>query len=181
MSGRRGSDLVLMPGWRRIESRSCPGCFYYHNCDDGSTSIEPPPPWEKRLSKTFSGKEYYFNPQSSVSTWENPDIEDAVLEPIVDTKPAVSSSIGPQEALSRESLHALPSKNSAEQKGVKRGLDGCAYGCETKLDDCKDLSHCKARNCQGKRRMLKAGPCGLCASCCIGCSVHAWIRDGGLG
>ena len=153
MSGRRGSDLVLMPGWRGIESRSCPGCFYYHNCDDGSTSIEPPPPWEKRLSKTFSGKEYYFNPQSGVSTWENPDIEDAVLEPIVDTKPAVSSSIGPQEALSRESLHALPSKNSAEQKGVKRGLDGCAYGCETKLEPRRQTSRsfrlCKNKNCQG--------------------------------
>lgn len=73
LSGPRNCWSVTHPAaWRRVESRSHQGVYYYHNEMTGSTQAEPPPPWEKRTSRTDSSVSYYWNPQTGVTSVEKP-------------------------------------------------------------------------------------------------------------
>mmetsp|Transcript_70776 Transcript_70776/g.153696 ORF Transcript_70776/g.153696 Transcript_70776/m.153696 type:complete len:705 (+) Transcript_70776:127-2241(+) len=61
-------------GWRRMQSRSATGVFYYFNSVTGETLVEPPPPWEKRESRSAPGIFYYFNPLTGVTSAVKPEV-----------------------------------------------------------------------------------------------------------
>jgi 23S rRNA-/tRNA-specific pseudouridylate synthase len=67
-------QLQKPPGFRRMESRSQPGIFYYFNETTNETRVEPPPPWEKKESRSQPGVFYY---------WNSVTCETSVVKPLV--------------------------------------------------------------------------------------------------
>jgi len=63
-----------MAKWKRMESRSQRGIFYYFNEATGETRVEPPPPWEKRQSRSQAGVFYYWNSHTNVTSVTKPEI-----------------------------------------------------------------------------------------------------------
>ena len=61
-------------GWTRMESRSKAGVYYYFNQDTSVTSWEPPSPWEKKESRHSSGVFYYWNTVTGATSREKPEI-----------------------------------------------------------------------------------------------------------
>eukprot|EP00929_Paragymnodinium_shiwhaense_P119664 TRINITY_DN9154_c0_g1_i2.p1 TRINITY_DN9154_c0_g1~~TRINITY_DN9154_c0_g1_i2.p1 ORF type:complete len:370 (+),score=52.11 TRINITY_DN9154_c0_g1_i2:288-1397(+) len=61
-------------GWRRVESRSNPGNYYYWHPETGATREEPPLPWEKLASRSQPDVSYYWNPDTGQSMFEKPDM-----------------------------------------------------------------------------------------------------------
>uniref|UniRef100_A0A7S4PTS8 Mitochondrial import inner membrane translocase subunit TIM50 n=1 Tax=Alexandrium monilatum TaxID=311494 RepID=A0A7S4PTS8_9DINO len=62
--------------WRRVESRTRAGVYYYYNDSTGETQVEPPDPWERRESRTKPGTFYYWNRLSGLTSAEKPDLLD---------------------------------------------------------------------------------------------------------
>merc|ERR1712039_1078068 len=62
--------------WRRIQSRSSPGTFYYFNelTGESRTHTEPPPPWEFRESRSRPGVFYYLNMATMEQSVDPPDM-----------------------------------------------------------------------------------------------------------
>jgi len=60
--------------WKRIESRTQAGIFYYFNDATGETQVEPPPPWEKRQSRSQQGVFYYWNAATNATSVEKPQV-----------------------------------------------------------------------------------------------------------
>jgi len=67
-------NTVAHSGWRRIESRSSPGVYYYFNDNTKESSVEPPSPWEKIESRSSPGVFYYWNAESKKSSVEEPEV-----------------------------------------------------------------------------------------------------------
>eukprot|EP00930_Biecheleria_cincta_P013144 TRINITY_DN11875_c0_g1_i2.p1 TRINITY_DN11875_c0_g1~~TRINITY_DN11875_c0_g1_i2.p1 ORF type:complete len:778 (+),score=122.43 TRINITY_DN11875_c0_g1_i2:143-2476(+) len=65
---------VPKSGWKRMESRSQPGVFYYFNESTGQTSVEPPPPWEVKASRSAPGVFYYWNSSTGQTSVEKPQV-----------------------------------------------------------------------------------------------------------
>lgn len=61
-------------GWRRLESKSTPGTFYYYHSQTGQCQMDPPEPWEKRESNSQPDVFYYFNLTTGESTIEKPEV-----------------------------------------------------------------------------------------------------------
>jgi len=61
-------------GWKKMQSRSTPGAFYYWNPATGQTLTEPPEPWQKKESRSTPGVFYYFNTLTGQSVFEKPDV-----------------------------------------------------------------------------------------------------------
>ena len=61
-------------GWKRMESRSKAGVYYYFNQDTSVTSWEPPSPWEKKESRHSSGVFYYWNTVTGATSREKPEM-----------------------------------------------------------------------------------------------------------
>merc|ERR1712060_927104 len=55
-------------GWRRVESRSQAGTYYYYNDATGKTQIEPPPPWVQQESRSQKGVYYYWNTETRATS-----------------------------------------------------------------------------------------------------------------
>jgi len=68
------SGQLQPSGFRRMESRSQPGIFYYFNETTNETRVEPPPPWEKKESRSQAGVFYY---------WNTVTCETSVVKPVV--------------------------------------------------------------------------------------------------
>lgn len=72
------SDTRLQQeGWRRVDSRSNPGNFYFFHSASGRTVVEAaeeklPFPWEVVQSRSKPGVFYYFNRHTGVSQVERP-------------------------------------------------------------------------------------------------------------
>lgn len=69
--------LPLAPtasGWKRMESRSQPGIYYYWNQATNETQADPPPPWEKRESRSQPGLFYYWNPLTNTTDHKKPEV-----------------------------------------------------------------------------------------------------------
>jgi len=61
-------------GWKRMESRSQVGVFYYWKQSTGETKAEPPAPWEKRQSRSQAGVMYYWNPITGQTSAQKPEV-----------------------------------------------------------------------------------------------------------
>mmetsp|Transcript_152694 Transcript_152694/g.281381 ORF Transcript_152694/g.281381 Transcript_152694/m.281381 type:complete len:812 (+) Transcript_152694:270-2705(+) len=61
-------------GWKRMESRSQAGVFYYWNQATGETSAEPPHPWEIRQSRSQAGVFYYWNAMTNQTSATKPEV-----------------------------------------------------------------------------------------------------------
>lgn len=75
--GPMASEAAALPAeatWRRVESRSQPGNFYYFNNVTGENSLEPPPPWEKRASRSDPNVYYYWNSLTGATSVERPEV-----------------------------------------------------------------------------------------------------------
>lgn len=82
------------PVWSRVESKSNPGQFYFHNSETDKTVVERPVgveilndvgrkgakdeddgiAWERRESKTKPGNYYYFNPKTGANEIHPPRV-----------------------------------------------------------------------------------------------------------
>jgi len=74
LDGERGSKR-----WKKLESESKPGSFYYWNAENGQMVTEQPaefkeskPVWERIASKTAHGEFYFFNSETGESRQEQP-------------------------------------------------------------------------------------------------------------
>jgi hypothetical protein len=61
-------------GWRRIESRSSKGVFYYFHEQTGATRLDPFAPWEKKESRSSPGVFYFWNTVTGATQVELPVI-----------------------------------------------------------------------------------------------------------
>mmetsp|Transcript_83064 Transcript_83064/g.240360 ORF Transcript_83064/g.240360 Transcript_83064/m.240360 type:complete len:908 (-) Transcript_83064:147-2870(-) len=61
-------------GWKRMESRTSPGIYYYWHPESGQTMAEPPPPWEKRESRSKPGTCYYWNTVTGQTEVQKPEV-----------------------------------------------------------------------------------------------------------
>lgn len=61
-------------GWKRLESRSKKGVFYYFHAATGGTQTEPPPPWEVRESRRNPGVRYYWDPTTQTTSTDKPEL-----------------------------------------------------------------------------------------------------------
>lgn len=62
--------------WKRMESKSKPGTFYYFNSRTGQNESKPPvvdPPWKLCQSKSRAGQHYYFNEVTGANTPDPPN------------------------------------------------------------------------------------------------------------
>jgi len=62
------------PSFRRMESRSQPGVYYYFNEATNETRVEPPPPWEKKESRSQAGVFYYWNTVTCETSVVKPEV-----------------------------------------------------------------------------------------------------------
>eukprot|EP00927_Polykrikos_kofoidii_P024595 TRINITY_DN22336_c0_g3_i1.p1 TRINITY_DN22336_c0_g3~~TRINITY_DN22336_c0_g3_i1.p1 ORF type:complete len:758 (-),score=123.63 TRINITY_DN22336_c0_g3_i1:324-2597(-) len=60
--------------WKRHESRSNPGNFYYFNDYTGETCVEPPPPWVQVRSRRNPAIVYYHNSETGETSVDKPEI-----------------------------------------------------------------------------------------------------------
>mmetsp|Transcript_91131 Transcript_91131/g.162224 ORF Transcript_91131/g.162224 Transcript_91131/m.162224 type:complete len:164 (+) Transcript_91131:27-518(+) len=60
-------------GWKRFESRSRPGIFYYF-CPAEGTRVEPPEPWEKVYTRHDQLVSYYYNRETRETSLEKPEM-----------------------------------------------------------------------------------------------------------
>lgn len=65
-------SVPLAPIWRRVASRSIPGEYYYFDSVSGQNHQDPPPPWEKRESRSKIGVFFYWNPHTNITSLEKP-------------------------------------------------------------------------------------------------------------
>mmetsp|Transcript_29887 Transcript_29887/g.82055 ORF Transcript_29887/g.82055 Transcript_29887/m.82055 type:complete len:641 (-) Transcript_29887:68-1990(-) len=68
------STALPKSGWRRVESRSQAGAYYYFNDLTGEHRIEPPEPWERVASRSRPDVYYYWNPLTSETSCDKPEI-----------------------------------------------------------------------------------------------------------
>jgi len=61
-------------GWKRMESRSQPGIFYYFNNLTGANEAEPPAPWELKTSRSNANIVYYWNTQTGETSPGKPEV-----------------------------------------------------------------------------------------------------------
>jgi len=94
--------------WQRLESKSNPGNFYYHNAESGETRMEPPPDeapppqaplqaakapaaeagvWSRLESNSNPGKYYYYNSVSGETSVDRPPSATALKE---DQEPGIA-------------------------------------------------------------------------------------------
>merc|ERR1711957_629409 len=66
-------------GWKRVESKSNPGKFYYFNAASGESTESKPPgyleprvTWERKESKSAPGEFYYYNRETGASQVDRP-------------------------------------------------------------------------------------------------------------
>merc|ERR1711865_1113552 len=68
--------------WKKLESSSNPGNFYYFNAETGENSAERPadfeeekaPDWERIESKSNPGECYYYNRETGQSQADRPAV-----------------------------------------------------------------------------------------------------------
>lgn len=65
---------AVTTGWKRRESRSSPGVYYYWHEATGQTSAEPPAPWMLRESRSQPGVCYYWNTVTGQTSPDKPEI-----------------------------------------------------------------------------------------------------------
>eukprot|EP00933_Yihiella_yeosuensis_P045207 TRINITY_DN4053_c2_g2_i6.p1 TRINITY_DN4053_c2_g2~~TRINITY_DN4053_c2_g2_i6.p1 ORF type:complete len:955 (-),score=202.93 TRINITY_DN4053_c2_g2_i6:514-3378(-) len=102
--------------WKRMESKSKPGMFFYYNELNGANEIKPPqvkPPWQLLESKSKKGQYYYFNQVTGENSEHPPTC-------------AV-----PYEEAKRQAAAAKSSSNSLTSGGTK--ADVLPKGWEKKM------------------------------------------------
>jgi len=58
--------------WKRVQSKSEPGSYFYFNEETYESSMEPPEPWQKRQSRNQRGVWYYWNSETGATSVEKP-------------------------------------------------------------------------------------------------------------
>merc|ERR1719327_36409 len=64
--------------WKKMESKTTPGAFYYYNKETGNTSMEKPDDfveetkWQRKESKSNPGEFYYYNTETGESVVDEP-------------------------------------------------------------------------------------------------------------
>mmetsp|Transcript_57275 Transcript_57275/g.121770 ORF Transcript_57275/g.121770 Transcript_57275/m.121770 type:complete len:826 (-) Transcript_57275:93-2570(-) len=74
MENAASSAAVAASLWKRQESRSCPGLFYYWNTKTKETAEEPPAPWVKKTSRSDASIVYYWNPLTGATSSQKPEL-----------------------------------------------------------------------------------------------------------
>jgi len=77
--------------WKRLESKSHPGKFYYFNSATGENETQPPVvdlPWKLQESKSHKGQWYYFNEKTS----------ETIVDPPASARPAPKASAAKRPA-----------------------------------------------------------------------------------
>lgn len=121
---------VPISDWRRVESRSEPGRFYYVHEGTGQTSNESPTPWEKIESQTHPGERYYFNRRTGESSWNKPSLE-------TDAKTAKTAKM----ARAALQAHVTAKDKQKEQKRLAKVRSEPALGPERKVVHSKPCQH----------------------------------------
>jgi len=112
--------------WKRLESKSKPGQFYYFNPKTGENEIKPPRvtlPWQLLESKSNKGHFYYFNEVTGASSEHPPPCAISAAEAL---KASSSAKVLPAET--RQLLPAGGTQGNILPKGWEKHQSGSFRG-----------------------------------------------------
>ena len=66
---QQGTEALAMAGWKRLESRRCPGHFYFAHVATGQTVMDI---WERRQSRHDPSVFYFVNSRTAETSLETP-------------------------------------------------------------------------------------------------------------